>query len=138
MVNWIRIGTVTDSSIVNIVNKKDADIIRSAIKSALGIPWYSRTTVGPWDLTLDRLQVTGLDPDCYRAQVTLSSPGKLTRQFYIYAKYKKAKKMGIFDPALSKERKNHILYRALQALARRIELITGPLDEQAIRQYGAA
>ena len=137
MVNWIRIGTVTDSSIVNIVNKKDADIIRSAIKSALGIPWYRRT-VGPWDLTLDRLQVTGLDPDCYRAQVTLSSPGKLTRQFYIYAKYKKAKKMVIFDPALSKERKNHILYQALQALARRIELITGPLDEQAIRQYGAA
>jgi hypothetical protein len=46
--------------------------------------------------------------------------------------------MVIFDPALSKERKNHILYQALQALARRIELITGPLDEQAIRQYGAA
>ena len=119
MVNWIRIGTVTDSSIVNIVNKKDADIIRSAIKSALGIPWYSRT-VGPWDLTLDRLQVTGLDPDCYRAQVTLSSPGKLTRQFYIYAKYRKDKKMVIFDPALSKERKNHILYRALQALAQQM------------------
>ena len=102
---------------VNIVNRKDAIIIRAAIRRALGwkSAWYVRRIRDP-NLTLTLDGVTGLQG--YRAHVSLSSPGKPTTKFVISAWKKKCKRG---QGELSELSKEEILYAALRAVAQQIQ-----------------
>ena len=106
--NWIPIGTITHSSMANMVSENHASIIRTAIRRALRIQksWFTRRRRPMWNLTLHG-SVTG-----YRAQVTLSSPGNpTTRTWDILAS------PGKRGSHLRVELKKQQLYNALHALA---------------------